>query len=85
MTKSGNLEWVPARPDDRTRDDFRPAPGQLESHEDFLAIARLEFGPRRNRWKWSGYRKDRAPHGFEGVCRSREDAARAAEVAYFSE
>lgn len=74
------LEWI--------RDDAqdRPAPGQLEHYMDFLSVGRLGGGSKRsNLWKWQGYRGDRAPHGFEGVSRSRADAARAAETAYFGD
>ncbi len=78
------LQWIPAREAAGAREDYRAAPGQL-GHQDFLSIARLECGPRRSRWKWSGFRADRAPHGFEGVSRSRHDAALAAEQAYFAD
>jgi hypothetical protein len=72
------LEWIEGAQD-------RPAPGQLGNAMDFLSVGPLHGGQRRDLWKWQGYRSDRAPHGFEGVCRTRADAARAAETAYFGD
>ncbi len=79
------LQWIDAGQGPGAGGEIAAAPGELEHGQDFLRVGEVAFSSRANRWKWSGFRSGRAPHGFEGVSASRAAAARAAEEAYFGD
>ncbi len=84
LERSSQLEWISPGAGALSLEDLVPAPGQLEP-QDFLQVTRVGFSARADRWKWTGFRGARAPHGFEGVSASREAARLAAEQAYFAD
>jgi len=84
LERSSQLEWISPEAGALSMEHLVPAPGQIAA-QDFLQVTRVGFSARDNRWKWTGFRGDRAPHGFEGVSASREAARLAAELAYFAD